>query len=457
MGTLVVIAQFFLSLSILVVLHEGGHYLAARMTGTRVEKFYLFFDFLFPFPNKMNFSLFKKKVGDTEYGIGWFPMGGYVSIAGMQDETQDAPEEGYVPKPDEYGAKSKPQKLLIMLGGVIVNFILGFFLYAMVLFVWGKEYLPMSEIKNGIYVDELGEEIGLKDGDKILSIGDYPFERFNPGILRMQLGLEDKKTINIIRGGQEMTLTVPDVVRKKLLTHEAKNYEIFGPLQPFYIDKVVKGSPAEKAGFSVGDQIMAFNDVSTPYFTDFRKQCLDNKGKEVQVGFIPNGEGTNMEYKTVALTDEGTMGVQNRTPDQYFNFASQEYGLMESIPAGINEGWNFIALQFKAFGKMFQGKIKAKDSLGGFGTIGGLFPSTWNWNKFWSITAMLSLILAIMNLLPIPLLDGGYVMFLLFEMITGKEIPEKVMNILMNIGLYLILALMVFANGMDILRALGWA
>ncbi len=453
MGVLIMIAQFFLSLSILVVLHEGGHYLAARLTGTRVNKFYLFFDFLFPFPDKWNFSLFKKKIGDTEYGIGWFPMGGYVSIAGMQDETQDAPDKDYIPQPDEYLAKSNWQKLFIMLGGVIVNFILGFFLYSMVLFVWGKEYLPVSEMKHGIYVDELGAEIGLKEGDKIISIEGEPVTKYNPGILRVKLGLEDKKSILVEREGEETTINVSEETRKKLLTHASKDYEIFGPRQPFYINKVSAKKPAAQAGIQKGDEIISFNDIPTLYFTDFKRLCLKNKGKEAKIGFKRNDETI---YKNIILTKNGTIGVEAIPAKEYFTFATTEYTLGESIPAGFKEGTDFIAMQFKAFGKMFQGKIKARDSLGGLFSIAQAYGPVWDWKKFWSITAMLSLILAIMNLLPIPLLDGGYVMFLLFEMITGKKIPDHIMNFLMTIGLYLILFLMVFANGMDILRKIGW-
>jgi len=452
MGIIIMIAQFFLCLSILIVLHEGGHYLAARMTGTRVHKFYLFFDFLFPFPNKWNFSLWKKKIGDTEYGLGWFPMGGYVAIAGMEDETQEKLDRP--PLPDEYGSKNRPQKLLIMLGGVIVNFLLGFFIYAMIFWYYGENKLSNNDVVNGIYVDELGEQLGLRDGDKILAIGDKDFKYFEPNNIRLDLGLNDVNSIKILRNGQEQTITINAEVAQEILAYKNKNMEIAGPRVPYIFGKISKGKPAEKAGMMMGDSIVSLDGKTTPFQNDFLKGIRCRGGETIKVGYYRE-DMDSVQYASLTLDENSKMGVGYQAMSYHFDLKHIEYGFAESFPAGYQKGMNFIGTQFKAFGKMFSGKIKAKDSLGGFGSIGGLFSKYWDWHRFWTITAMLSLILAIMNLLPIPMLDGGYVLFLLIEMITRREIPENIMNVLMNIGLWMILALMVFANGMDIIRGLS--
>ncbi len=452
MGTLIIIAQLFLSLTILVTLHEWGHYAAARMFGTRVEKFYLFFDFLFPFPDKMNFSLFKKKVGDTEYGIGWFPMGGYVKIAGMMDESRDESVMGREPAPDEYLAKAKWQRLIIMLGGVIVNFILGFLLYGMVLFVWGEKYLPNDQVTQGIYIDDLGEQLGLQNGDKILEVGKNTFERFNPGLIREYLALDGGKTIKVVRDGKEQVIQVPEAAIKELLKSKNKDKSIAIPNSPFVISKLDKSGPGEGAGLEKGDSLIGINGNDIRFFGQFRTIAQENKGKKVQIDYVRKGVRDSVN---LTLSENGTIGANNESMDYFFDMQTQEFGAGEAFTGGIDRGCSFIGKQFRAFGMMFSGDLKVQDSLGGFGSIGGLFSPTWDWHSFWKITAILSLILAIMNLLPIPLLDGGYVVFLLFEMITGREIPEKVMNVLLNIGLYFILGLMIFANGMDILRAIG--
>ncbi len=455
MGILVTIAQLFLSLTILVTLHEFGHYIAARMFGTRVDKFYLFFDFLFPFPDKMNYALFKKKIGDTEFGIGWFPMGGYVSIAGMQDETQDAPDPDRVPAPDEYGSKKKWQKLIIMLGGVIVNFILGFFIYAMVLWVWGEDLLPNKEVKqNGIYVDSLGEELGFKDGDHILKIGDKPFEYMDRGQFRKAFSLGKQNQVTVLRDGKEMTFTVNEEARKKLLKYKYRRMEVVGARFPFVLDSVIVGNGGDKAGLKKGDKIVSLNDTTVNYFSDYNKRIKNYKDKEVKIGYLRSGVDSVL-YTNAKVNENSKLGINAADDKQFFDYEHIDYSLGAAFPAGFSKGSEFIKDQFSAFGMMFSGEMKASESLGGFGSIGGLFGQTWNWKRFWYMTGILSLILAIMNLLPIPLLDGGYVVFLLYEMITGREIPDRIMNVLLNIGLYLVLFLMLYSNGLDILRALG--
>ncbi len=455
MGILSIIAQLFLALTILITLHEAGHFFAARAFGNRVHKFYLFFDFLFPFPDKMNFALWKKKIGDTEYGIGWFPMGGYVAIAGMEDETQDAPDPDAPIQDWDYRARKKWQKLIIMLGGVIVNFILGFLIYSMVLWVWGTDKLPMTEIQeNGIAVDELGKELGLKDGDYILKVGDRPLQYLNGGIIRQELGLNEQETFTVIRDGQEKTFTVPKEAKDKVMTYAYRKAVLVEPRVPYVIGEITEGSAAEKAGLKENDNIVSIDGKPVNFKDEFFEEFKSVKDTAYTVGYIRDKDSTVLTTK-LELGKNGKMGIRSKSQSYFFDLEHKDYGFIESFPAGFSEGADFIVTQFVAFGQMFKGNIKVTESLGGFGAIGGLFDPSWNWKRFWQITGMLSLILAIMNLLPIPMLDGGYVLFLLFEMITGKEIPEKVMNVLLNIGLIMVLFLMVFANGMDIWRAIA--
>ncbi|MGB1217488.1 MAG: site-2 protease family protein, partial [Saprospiraceae bacterium] len=380
MDTLVIIAQFLLSLSILVVLHEFGHFAAARMFGTRVDKFYLFFDFMFPFPDKLNFALWKKKIGDTEYGIGWFPMGGYVAIAGMQDETQEAKGPDYVPAPNEYGSKKKWQKLIIMLGGVIVNFILGFFIYAMVLWVWGEDRLPMSQLQDGIYVDELAAELGLQDGDKILKIGDVDFEYMNPGTFRKQLGLDEINIIQVERNGQTVTINVKEESRQKLLSYDYRKAKLFGPQVPFIIGSTAPDFPAEKAGLKEDDRIVSLNGEATPFQHQFLKGIKCKNNETIKVGYMRPGVDSTL-YTSMTLNEEGKMGTNFKPLSEFFEVEHIKYGLVEAFPAGFKKGTAFISAQFQAFGQMFKGKIKVQDSLGGFGTIGGLFSPTWDWHS----------------------------------------------------------------------------
>jgi regulator of sigma E protease len=453
MNILVMIGQLLLSLSILITLHEMGHFLTARYFKTKVEKFYLFFDFLFPLPNVLNFALWKKKIGDTEYGLGWFPLGGYVKIAGMIDESNDKEFLNQPPQPWEFRSKPAWQRLIIMLGGVIVNFLLGGLIYAGVLWFWGEEFLPAKNVKFGIYADSLGQQIGLRDGDKILAIGDKPFERFSDNALKRAIIIDNVDALTIEREGANVVLAIPADFIKELSAHKNKDKSLFGARVPFIADRMVKDSPAERAGVKPGDRIIGFNDTPTPYFHEFQRMAGANPGKEVEITVL-RGDADTLRLP-ITLSEEGKAGIFPRGYGHFFSTERKEYTLLQAFPAGFVKGYDFLAVQLKAFGQMFKGKIKASDSLGGFASIGQMFGSDWIWERFWSMTAALSIILAFMNLLPIPALDGGYVMFLLFEIVTRRKPSDRFMEWAGTVGFILLIGLMLWANGLDVLRGCG--
>lgn len=437
----VIIAQFALSLSLLIILHELGHFLPAKWFKTRVEKFYLFFD--------PGFSLFKKKIGETEYGIGWLPLGGYVKISGMVDESLDT--ESLKEPPKDYEFRSKPawQRLIIMLGGVTVNFILGFLIFGMMLWAYGSEYLPSSELKYGLQVDSIAAEMGLQNGDNILQVGSAPFDRYNPGLLRSEIAINNANTITILRDGEEKILSVDPRFTQILTSYDYKDAFLIAPRMPVKIGQVVSDSNAEKAGLLKDDEIIAINGQDTRFFDQFIKEIKQHPGEEVELTVLREDNTLTLP---AAVTEEGTLGFQNYGFDYFFNTATEHYTLAQAIPGGVAQGWDFVMTQVKAFGQMFRGKIKASDSLGGFGTISQLFPDQWNWQMFWRNTAILSLILGFMNLLPIPALDGGHVMFLLIEMITGRKPSDRVLEIATIIGFVFIILLVLYANGLDVWR-----
>ncbi len=443
MDTLITVGQLVLSLSILIVLHEFGHFLPARLFGTRVEKFYLFFD--------PGFSLFKKQIGETEYGIGWLPLGGYVKISGMIDESFDKEQMEQEPQPWEFRSKPAWQRLIIMLGGVTVNFILGFLIYGLVLFGYGEEYFPAENITAGIAVDSLGQEIGLQNGDKILRVGNVPFERFNDRIVLREIAINNARTIEVERDDSETIVNVDPKWVDLLTRYENKNARLFVPRVPLVVARVGEDTPAEEAGLEFEDQIVSVDGAATPYFDQVTERLQNKKGQAVRLG-VKAKDGERVRQVDLTLTDEGTMGVAVAPPDYFYDTERQEYTLAEAIPAGIDQGVNFLGDQFKAFGQMFAGKIKVTESLGGFASIGGMFGKTWIWERFWYMTASLSLILAFMNLLPIPALDGGHVMFLLYEVVSGRKPSDKFMERATMVGFAIVLGLVVLANGLDIWR-----
>jgi len=435
MTVLIMAAQLILSLSILVILHEMGHFFPAKWFGTRVEKFYLFFD---PW-----FELFKYKKGETEYGIGWLPLGGYVKIAGMIDESMDKEQMAGPPQPWEFRSKKAWQRLIIMLGGVTVNFILGCVIFAGILFTWGKEYTPTSSVPDGIYVDSLGTDMGLRDGDKILKIGDKPFDRFNNLAFKKALILDNVSSVEVDRNGQDFTVPI-DQKYVKMLSGPYRGFSIFGMRFPFVIEKVTKGKPAEKAGLLAGDQVVAVNGQPTPFFHEVAKALIKNEDKEADISIIRNGSRQDIKLTPV----KNKIGVEVQRPKTN----REEYTFFESLPAGWNAAWGSLGDQIRAFGQMFKGKIKVTDNLGSVFTIGKMFGGEWVWERFWNLTAVLSMILGFMNLLPIPALDGGHVMFLLYEVITGRKPSDKFMEYATLAGFVILMGLMIFVLGLDISR-----
>lgn len=442
MDILIMAGQLMLSLSILIVLHELGHFLPARLFGTRVEKFYLFFD---PW-----FSLLKKKVGDTEYGIGWLPLGGYVKISGMIDESFDREQMEQEPQPWEFRSKPAWQRLIIMLGGVTVNFILGFLLYGMVLFIWGEEYLPTKNVEYGIHADSLGVELGLQDGDQIVSIGGKSFEQFNEREIIREIVINSASSLTVDRGGSEKKLSIDEKYIGILSSHENKDKRLFWARVPFVAGEIRKDSPAEKGGMQIEDKIIALNDTPTRFFDEFSTLAGQLKNQTIAVKVLRND--TDTVTLNMTTTENGKIGVAPYGPTYFFETEKLEYTFAEAMPAGVAKGWNFLSDQIKAFGQIFRSKIKASESLGGFASIGKMFGNEWNWERFWTMTAILSLILAFMNLLPIPALDGGHVMFLLYEVVSGRKPSDKFLEYATMAGFVIVIGLVLYANGLDILR-----
>lgn len=430
--------QLLLSLSILVVLHELGHFSAAKWFKTKVEKFYLFFN--------PGFALFKKQIGETEYGIGWLPLGGYVKIAGMIDESFDTEQMKQPPQPWEFRSKPAWQRLIIMAGGVFVNFVLGIVLFTMILMVWGETYIDPDSVKDGVAVTELGQQLGLRDGDKIIKVGDTPFDKFNGGLIVRELVINQTRQIEVVRNGSSLTVDVPEAAALSLTKHENSKDRIITPRMPYEIGKVNPDSPGERAGIQVGDKIIAVNSEPTQYLHTIVKAFAAIEGDDVNIT-VQRGQAT---HDLSVTREEGRIGIETYDFNRYYSEKRQSYSFGEAIPAGWSKSTGFITDQVKAFGQMFRGKIKAKDGLGSFITIGKMFGPTWDWERFWRMTASLSLLLAFINLLPIPALDGGYIMFLIYESITGKKIPEKAMEILTMIGFIFLMALMVFALYNDV-------
>ncbi|MDD2304369.1 MAG: RIP metalloprotease RseP [Prolixibacteraceae bacterium] len=431
-------AQLVLSLSLLVIIHEFGHFMFARLFKTRVEKFYLFFD---PW-----FSLFKVKKGDTEYGVGWLPLGGYVKISGMIDESMDKEAMKLPAQPYEFRAKKTWQRLLIMVGGVVMNFILAFIIYIGILYAWGESYLPTANVKYGIEVDSIGMKVGFQNGDKILSVANMPVEDFRkvvPTII-----LDKASAVQVERNGEKVDVEISD----EDLALMIKNRLDMSFRIPFNykIAKIAKDSPAKEAGLNVGDQILGMDSLRYEYNDQFKAALRENIGKKITLNVMRNNQEMALP---IVIPPTGALGIAlDLNLEKIFELKTIEYSLVESIPAGINRGLSTISDYLKQFKLIFSPKTKAYESLGGFIAIGNIFPGAWSWFSFWSMTAFLSIILGVMNLLPIPALDGGHVMFLLFEMITGRKPGDKFLEYAQIAGMVLLLSLVLFANLNDIYK-----
>ncbi|MGZ3862033.1 MAG: RIP metalloprotease RseP [Bacteroidia bacterium] len=435
--------QLFLSLTILISLHEMGHFFFAKRFKCRVEKFYLFFDFLFPFAGVMNFALFKKKIGDTEYGIGWFPFGGYVSIAGMVDEQMDKNLPDTKPEPWELRAKPAWQRLLVMMGGILVNLVLGIFIYWMVLFTWGRETLPVKNLAYGIVCDSTALDMGLRNGDKILSIDNAPVTSLTR--VPVDIVMNRAKSIQVERNGVKTEIAIsPDQI--SYLLKALKRGEFISPRIPAEVDSVIAGSPADKAGFKHGDKMLSINDNTTFFFDEFQSAVRANPEKEITVKLL---RGTDTVVAKPTVSKEGMLGF---FPERmkFLKTEKTEFNLGTAFTAGLKEGYEKLVMQGKQLAVIFTVK-DAHKQVGGFYTMYKTLPEEWDWQYFWVRTAFFSLVLAFMNFLPIPMLDGGYIMFILFEMITRVKVPDKVIYYANYVGLIIILGLMIYANT-DFLR-----
>ena len=438
MDILIKASQLILSLSILVVLHELGHFIPAKFFKTRVEKFYLFFD---PW-----FSLVKKKIGGTEYGIGWLPLGGYVKISGMIDESMDK-EQMKKPAEDwEFRAKPAWQRLIIMLGGVTVNLLLGIFIYSMILFAWGDTYLPNDNVVDGVICSEFAKESGFQNGDKIISVDGEEIDRFL-NISKNMVLRDESFNVMVKRDGQDISVQIGDNFIKDWKNNGKKL--LFSPRTIVEIGGFTSNSNAKKSGLLKGDVLLSVDGVETKYFDEVTDELQNHKSETVNIGVLRGGEKLDFPVK---VTSEAMIGFN--LSKYVLDYSVDSFGLISSFPAGYNLAMSRLGEYVSQFALIFNSDNDLAGELGGFGAIGGLFPSSWDWQSFWSLTAFLSLMLAFMNLLPIPALDGGHVMFLLYEIVVGKPAPEKFMERAQMVGMILLLGLLVFANGNDLWKAL---
>ncbi|HMR93351.1 MAG TPA: RIP metalloprotease RseP [Chitinophagaceae bacterium] len=443
-GVWVQVGQLLLALSILIVLHEFGHYITARWFGCRVEKFFLFFD---PW-----FALVKKKIGDTVYGIGWLPLGGYVKISGMIDESMDKEAMKQPPKSYEFRSKPAWQRLIIMLGGIIMNVLVAFVVYAFVLMVWGEKRTPMSSVKNGIWIqDSLMYEIGLKNGDKIVAVNDEPVDYFENLGAQVILG----KKITIEREGNRQDINLPVNLIEKLIESRRKRGMLLERRIPAIVGKYEgKGMDTlygKQAGLQEMDRIVAIDSVPVQFYDEMSAILARHKNGRVT---LTVERGNELVSLTSKVTDDGRIGIPYLEDEQYQKLGAytseiRKYGFFAAFPAGVRKTGEKLKFYIDQFKLILNPETGAYKGVGGFKAIGSVFPTTWSWEAFWNITAFLSIILAFMNLLPIPALDGGHVMFTLYEMISGRKPNEKFLEYAQIVGMVILLALMLYANGND--------
>ncbi|MFN4811500.1 MAG: RIP metalloprotease RseP [Bacteroidia bacterium] len=436
MEILIKASQLILSLSILIILHELGHFIPARLFKTKVEKFYLFFDW--------KFSLWKTKKGETEYGIGWIPLGGYVKIAGMIDESMDKEQMKLPPQPWEFRSKPAWQRLIIMIGGVTVNVILAIIIYIGILFYYGEEILPTANLTYGVSCDSLALEMGLRNGDKILSVDGKEVDNFKK--VSMEIIMNEARTVQVMRDGKTENIVVPAGFIAKLVKQPN---DFIQPRFPFVIEDFGEVSPAKAAGIMKGDQLIGINDLSITYFDEFRAEIQKRKNESVEIKVMRNKQEMSIPVK---VNEQGFIGVVPKSFDQFLKIEEKKYSFFEAIPAGASKAFTTVSDYLGQFKLIFNSEVQGYKHLGGFITFGKVFAPEWDWMRFWNLTAFFSVALAVMNLLPIPALDGGHVLFLLIEMITGKKLPEKFLEYAQTAGMILLLSLLLYANGNDIFR-----
>ncbi len=435
MDLVIKILQFFLCFTILVGIHELGHFFMARIFHIRVEKFYIFFD---PW-----FSLFKFRHKDTEYGLGWLPLGGYVKIAGMIDESMDKEQMKQAPKPDEFRAKPAWQRFLVMIAGVVMNVLLAIIIYCGICYTWGDTYLANEDARWGYDFNEAGHELGFRDGDRILTIDGQPVEKIQD-IVTALLITEGDRQVRVLRDGAETDLTLP--LDDLIAMRQKKGYEGFLTLRyPFIVDSMT--SQAAVAALRPGDEIRAVDELRNAEFPEYQKYIASKAGDSVHLEVL---RGENTLQIALPVSDEGLIGVVSRSG--IYTPRTQKYTFWESIPAGIHRTGEMLSSYWEQLKLIVQPKTKMYEELGGFIAIGSIFPSEWNWQDFWIKTAFLSIILAVMNIIPIPGLDGGHAIFTFWEMITRRKVSEKVLEMAQYVGMFILLMLLLYANGNDIYR-----
>lgn len=430
--------QFILSFSILVTLHELGHFIPAKLFNCRVDKFYLFFD---PW-----FSIWKKKKGETEYGIGWVPFGGYVKIAGMIDESMDKEQLSKPAEPYEFRSKPAWQRLIIMIGGVLVNVILAIVIFIGITWVWGEEYLPVKNIKQGVVADSLAKTMGIQDGDNVVGIDGKPLEVF--GTLEAEMVLHDAKVLQVTRNDYTFDLQVPAGFIKKL-AKVANETSLVMPRYPAIVDSVSSTAVFTKDALKKNDQLLAINNKPFLFYHEFDQL---KKGYEDSIVSLTVLRGADTVDVRVKINEKGKLGFFGKSPLKIFGTKTQTYGFIESIPVGFNKTWETLDRYVTGIKQIFTGKVAASDSLGSVISIGNTFPGSWDWERFWTLTGIFSIILAFMNILPIPALDGGHALFTLYEMITKRKPSDKFMEYAQMVGMVLLLSLMVYALGLDFWR-----
>ncbi|MBL7845906.1 MAG: RIP metalloprotease RseP [Cyclobacteriaceae bacterium] len=453
MDGMIMTAQLLLSLSILIVVHEWGHFFAARMFNIRVEKFYLFFDFLFPMANVMNFSLLKFKKGDTEYGVGWFPLGGYVKIAGMVDESMDKDAMKAPAQDWEFRSKKPWQRLIVMLGGIIVNVIVGMLIFIGLTWFIGDQFIPMKYINEhgGIQALELAQELGIQTGDQIIRVNGKEVTNFDditkPGVL-----LAENSHYTVLRDGREVEIAIPTNFIEKFNSRDAISRFVLPRITPV-VEEIKEGSVAQKAGLTKGDRIVQIDGKAVTYFDEVVSGLKDFKGDTLQFAVQRGSEVISTKSYFKGETALGFYVNRILVPESAL--VTTKYSFGESLVLGPVRAFDVIFVQLKAFKKIFTGDISFRKSLSGPVGMAQAFGVTWDWERFWRMTGLLSMVLAFMNLLPIPGLDGGYVVFLLYEMISGREPNEKVFETALKIGMAILLVLMVFVFYNDIAKAIS--
>lgn len=433
------ILQFILSFSILVVLHELGHFIPAKWFKCRVEKFYLFFN---PW-----FSLVKKKIGETEWGLGWIPFGGYVKISGMIDESMDKEQMKQPAQPWEFRSKPAWQRLIIMLGGVTVNVLLAFVIFIMILWVWGEKYIPASHLKYGVHSDSLGRKIGVQDGDRIIAVAGKPIEKV--GTVGTEIIMSQAKSITIERNGEKIELAIPPGFISQL------NHNRLGGFTyvriPLVVDTILPAAKISGDHIQKNDSLVGFNGRTVRFNWDIMESFNELKGKTVDMIFVRNG--IDSIRSRVTLDEKGNMGVIFKGTEEILGAEEVKYSLAQAIPGGIGRSWSTLTNYVKNLKLLFTSKeVTAKDNLGSVITIANIFPGVWDWQNFWTLTAVFSMLLAFTNLLPIPALDGGHALFTLIEMITGRKPSDKFIEYAQMVGMILLLGLMAYALGLDIFR-----